>query len=225
VNTLASAPAAGILSFVAWTADDSPAPPPSELPVFDAEPRERADAQRNREKVLTAAAELFACRGVDNVSMDAIAAAAGVGKGTLFRRFGDRAGLARALLQEHTRALQEAIIRGPAPLGPGAPPQERLKAMARAQLDLLGKHAELMAAGEAGRPAARYSTGPYAFLRLHVGMLVREADPEADWEILTDILLAPLATESFVFWRFVLQLEVERILVTFDRLVDRQLPG
>jgi AcrR family transcriptional regulator len=196
-----------------------------ELPILDAEPRERADAQRNREKVLSAAAELIACRGVEDVSMDAIAAAAGVGKGTLFRRFGDRAGLAQALLQEHTRELQEAIIRGPAPLGPGAPPQERLKAMARAQLDLLDKHADLMAAGEAGRPAARFSTGPYAFLRLHVGTLVREADPEADWEILTDILLAPLATDCFVFWRVVSGHDLERILATFDRLVDRQLPA
>src|SRR3954453_19036509 len=169
---------------MAATADETPAAlSPMELPVVDAEPRERADAQRNREKVLSAAERLFACRGVENVSMDAIAAAAGVGKGTLFRRLGDLAGLAGALLQEHTRALQEAIIRGPAPLGPGAPPQERLKAMARAQLDLLEQHADLMAAGEAGRPAARFSTGPYAFLRLHVGMLVREADPEADWEI------------------------------------------
>ena len=69
--------------------------------------------------------------------MDAIAAEAGVGKGTLFRRFGDRAGLALALLHEHTVVLQENMIRGPAPLGPGAPPQERLKAMGRAQLALL----------------------------------------------------------------------------------------
>src|SRR5215217_9140230 len=124
----------------------STAAEPVELPVLDAEPRPRADAQRNRQKVLSAAKELFRRHGVENVSMDAIAAEAGVGKGTLFRRFGDRAGLAQALLQEHTRELQEAIIRGPAPLGPGAPPQERLKAMARAQLDLLTDHADLMVA-------------------------------------------------------------------------------
>ncbi len=210
---------------MARMADDTPAPPPRELPVVDAEPRERADAQRNREKVLSAAERLFACHGVENVSMDAIAAAAGVGKGTLFRRFGDRAGLARALLQEHTRALQEAIIRGPAPLGPGASPQERLKAMARAQLSLLEEHADLMAAGEAGRPGARFRTGPYSFLRLHVGLLIREADPEADWEILTDVLLAPLATESFVYWRYIRELESERILAAFGALVDRQLPA
>jgi AcrR family transcriptional regulator len=195
-----------------------------ELPIVDAEPRERADAQRNREKVLAAAERLFACRGVENVSMDAIAAEAGVGKGTLFRRFGDRAGLAQALLEQHTIALQEAIIRGPAPLGPGAPPQVRLKAMARAQLRLLEQHGDLMAAADAGRPGARFRTGPYSFLRMHVGVLVRAADPSLDWEIVTDILLSPFATDSFVYWRSVGGVESDRILRAFDTLVDRLLP-
>jgi AcrR family transcriptional regulator len=54
--------------------------------------------------------------------MDAVAAEAGVGKGTLFRRFGDRAGLAVALLDERERDLQAAVLSGPPPLGPGAPP-------------------------------------------------------------------------------------------------------
>src|SRR5687768_4803504 len=105
---------------MARTADE----PPTDLPPADGQPPERADAQRNRIKVLLAAEKLFSCRGVDNVSMDDIAAEAGVGKGTLFRRFGDRAGLALALLEEHTAAMQEGMIRGPAPLGPGAPPKE-----------------------------------------------------------------------------------------------------
>jgi AcrR family transcriptional regulator len=199
-------------------------PLPLELPVVDAEPRERADAQRNRTKVLSAAERLFASNGVDNVSMDAIAAAAGVGKGTLFRRFGDRAGLARALLHERTRQMQEAVIRGPAPLGPGAPPQLRLKAMAGAQLHLLEDHADLIAAGEGGKPGARFSTAPHEFLRLHAGVLVREAAPEADWEMLTDILLAPLGAESFLFWRRVRGFSVDRILAAFETVVDRVLP-
>jgi AcrR family transcriptional regulator len=199
-------------------------PLPLELPVVDAEPRERADAQRNRSKVLCAAEGLIAEHGVENVSMDAIAAAAGVGKGTLFRRFGDRAGLARALLHERTRQMQEAIIRGPAPLGPGAPPQLRLKAMAGAQLALLDDHADLIAAGEAGPPGARFNTAPYEFLRLHAGLLVREADPDADWEVLTDILLAPLGAASFLFWRRQRGFSVERILAGYELVVDRVLP-
>jgi AcrR family transcriptional regulator len=198
---------------------------PLQLPVVDGEPRERADAQRNRTKVLYAAERLFATNGVENVSMDAIAAAAGVGKGTLFRRFGDRAGLARALLHERTRQMQEAIIRGPAPLGPGAPPQLRLKAMGSAQLALLDDHADLIAAGEGGPRGARFSTAPYEFLRLHVGVLVREAYPEADWELLSDILLAPLGGDSFLYWRRRRGFPVERILAAFETLVDRLLPS
>lgn len=202
-----------------------PIPLPAELPILDAEPRERADAQRNRTKVLSAAERLFARSGVENVSMDAIAAEAGVGKGTLFRRFGDRAGLAEALLQEQTRELQDAMIRGPAPLGPGAPPKERLKAMGRAQMRLLRAHADLVAASEAGRPGRRFSTGPYLFLRMHAGMLIREADPAADWEVLTDVLLAPLSTESFLYWCRDQGLPPPRILAVFDALIERQLPG
>ena len=53
---------------------------------------ERADAARNRAKLLTAARRLVARRGVDQVTMEAVARAAGVGKGTVFHRFGNRAG-------------------------------------------------------------------------------------------------------------------------------------
>jgi hypothetical protein len=60
------------------------------------------------------------------VGTGVVARDAGVAKGTIFHRFGDRAGLALALLDEHERALQEQILRGPPPLGPGAPARERL---------------------------------------------------------------------------------------------------
>ena len=198
-------------------------PVPMELPVADNGQKVRADAERNREKVLCAARELFNERGVENVSMDAIAAAAGVGKGTLFRRFGDRAGLALALLEEHTRQLQDDAIRGPAPLGPGGPPQVRLKALGRAQLALLAEHADLMAEAE-NTPRARFQTGPYGFLRLHISLLVREADPTADWELVTEFLLAPLAADAFLYCRRVRGFDVERMAAAFDDVVDRVLP-
>jgi AcrR family transcriptional regulator len=66
--------------------------------------RLRADAQRNRERILTAAGELFADRGVD-VSMDEIALAAGVGVGTVYRRFPDREALIEALFEEKREAI------------------------------------------------------------------------------------------------------------------------
>ena len=204
---------------------DSPPAPPAELPVLDAFPRERADALRNRLKVLDAAERLFACHGVDKVSMDAIAAEAGVGKGTLFRRFGDRAGLARALLEEHERALQERLIRGPAPFGPGAPPRERLKAMASAVYAQLESHAALIAAGDAGAPGARFRTPPYAFYRLHTTLLIAEADPSLDRELTADMLLGALSAGAFLVWRQEYGFEIPRIQAAFDELVDRLLPA
>jgi AcrR family transcriptional regulator len=175
-------------------------PPPVrlELPMHDGSVRERADAARNRAKVLAAAAELFDRHGVSNVSMDAIAAAAGVGKGTLFRRFGDRSGLALALLDEHERDLQERVLRGPPPLGPGAPPAERLEAFLHAIVDMLDRHAELLLAAELGAPHARFVTPVYAAWRQHVALLVSEARPDADVAVLTHVLLAPLSAALFM---------------------------
>ena len=94
-----------------------------DLPVIQPQAAERADAARNRERILCTAQRLFAEHGASCVSMDEIAEAAGVGKGTLFRRFGSRAALALAVLSEDEARLQEAFIRGEPPLGPGASPR------------------------------------------------------------------------------------------------------
>ncbi|WP_280395833.1 TetR/AcrR family transcriptional regulator [Nocardia brasiliensis] len=159
-----------------------------------AAPPERADAARNRAKVLAAAAELFATRDPRTVTMDDIAKAAGVGRGTLYRRYPDRNSIAVALLDEHERALQEQLIGGAPPLGPGAPPAERLAAFYAAMVDLLDAHADLVLGAETG--GARFTTGAYGFWSAHVRALLREAgirEPDA----LIDPLLAPLSAEVF----------------------------
>ncbi|EUA33870.1 bacterial regulatory s, tetR family protein [Mycobacterium xenopi 3993] len=84
-------------------------------------PYERGDAARNRALLLDAARRLIGERGAEAVTTDDIAAAAGVGKGTVFRRFGSRAGLMMALLDDDERHLQQAFLFGPPPLGPDAP--------------------------------------------------------------------------------------------------------
>ena len=201
---------------MAWTAAE-----PVELPVLDAEPRPRADAQRNRQKVLAAAKELFRRHGVENVSMDAIAAAAGVGKGTLFRRFGDRAGLARAVLSETESRLQEAILRGPAPLGPGAPPLERIHAFGRAYMAFLERHAALILAAEAG--GARFNGGPYEMYRTHLTFLLREAGHADDSEYLADALLAPLGARVFLYQRRVRDFALLELTDRWCDLVQRSL--
>ena len=93
--------------------------------------------------------------------MDALAEEAGVGKGTVFRRFESRAGLMAALVNDFEMDWQEAVLSGPPPLGPGAPPLDRLLAMGRSRMELNLTHARLMeAAGwelTQGRPRTRSS--------------------------------------------------------------------
>jgi AcrR family transcriptional regulator len=158
-------------------------------------PKERADAARNRAAILDAAARLFAEHGVEAVSMDQVAAAAGVGKGTLFRRFGDKAGLAVALLDARERVLQEAILSGPAPLGPGAPEGERLVAFADAYLDYAFEYLPLVRMSETASPGARYRIGAYRFWIRHVAILLpHDEDPEHTAHALLAMLDAELLT-------------------------------
>ncbi|MET8848682.1 helix-turn-helix domain-containing protein [Amycolatopsis sp. NPDC004625] len=156
---------------------------------------ERADAARNRAKILAAAEELFTTRGAAEVTMDDIARAAGVGRGTLYRRYPDRAAIAVALLDEHEHRLQSSVLRGDPPLGPGAPPAERLAAFYTAMVELLQRHAPLVLGAEVGH--SRFTTGAYGFWRAHVRVLA-EAAGAADPDVLADVLLAPLAPELFL---------------------------
>ncbi|MFD5628221.1 MULTISPECIES: TetR/AcrR family transcriptional regulator [unclassified Streptomyces] len=95
----------------------------------------RADAARNREAVLAAADTLFAtCESPEAVTMADIAAAAGVGKATLFRGFGDRTGLIHALYETRLAPIRLAAEEGPPPLGPATPPLERVPALLDAVL-------------------------------------------------------------------------------------------
>ena len=198
-------------------------PSPTELPVVGA-PTERADAARNRDRILCAAARLFADEDPSAVSMDAIAAAAGVGKGTLFRRFGDRAGLMRALLDESETEFQDGVIRGEPPLGPGAPPVERLIAFGLARFDLLEKHGPMLAAAEASeRGDARFDLPVYVFYRSHIAMLLREAQPDCDADYLTEALLAPLAATQYMYERRARGMPRDRIATGYEFLVRRLL--
>ncbi|MET9210368.1 MULTISPECIES: TetR/AcrR family transcriptional regulator [unclassified Nocardia] len=159
------------------------------------QPAERTDAARNRAKVLAAAAELFATRDPRTVTMDDIAKAAGVGRGTLYRRYPDRTAIAVALLDEHERALQEHLLRGDPPLGPGAPPAERLAAFYAAMIELLSAHAHLVLGAETG--GARFATGAYGFWSAHVRALLADAGV-AQPDSLVDTVLAPLAAEVYL---------------------------
>jgi len=190
-----------------------------DLPVLDPgqTPRERADAARNRRRILAAAAELVAERGIDRVSMDDVARAACVGTGTLYRRFGDRAGLALALLDDHTRAFQDALIAGPAPLGPGVPAAERLHAFGDGYLDLLERHADILAAAI---PTARGPQGPEQLYTTHLVILLRQAAPDLDAEYTARAMLAMLHPAHHLYARRALEWPLERLRDGWHAFVD-----
>ncbi|GII92694.1 TetR/AcrR family transcriptional regulator [Sinosporangium siamense] len=152
--------------------------------------RERADAVRNRRAILHAAETLLAAHGFEHVSLDKVAAAAGVGKGTVFRRFGDRNGLIRALLEERAEALGEAVVSGPAPLGPSAPPGVRLAAFLDALADLAARNVAMLAAHDRACAEDRLNDPTYVRWHRHVTTLIGEARPDLDAEFYGHSLLA-----------------------------------
>ena len=165
------------------------APAGRSLPIAGERP-ERADAARNRERILDATRRLIAKHGVQRMTLEGVAAEAGVGRATLFRRFPDRSALLLALLDEHERELQDQVLNGPPPLGPGATPGRRMMAFAEALLDLTLKHLELLLGSETTAPLARMHTGAYAVWHLHLAALLSELRPDADPDVLADLTLS-----------------------------------
>jgi polyketide synthase 12 len=153
---------------------------------------ERADAVRNRLHLLATARTLVAEQSAEKLTMDGLAERAGLGKGTVFRRFGTRAGIFQALLDDDERAFQEQVLSGPPPLGPGATAVDRLIAYGRARVDFLIGHREIArAALDGSQPVP---AGPEANLsRMHIRMLLGQIPlGAADLDVLTVQLTAAL---------------------------------
>lgn len=186
------------------------------------EPRLRADAVRNRARLLAAAARLAEEHGIEQLTMDAVANAAAVGKGTVFRRFGDRVGLLQALLDHVEVRFQSGFLQGDPPLGPGAAPRDRLVAFGVEALRHDQAHLELYLAAE-GKPERRYLTPSIRVRHTHLTMLLRESGTSGDPELLGHTLLGYL--DSALVRHLVAQrgMSLERLESGWVDLVDRVL--
>ena len=155
-------------------------------------PAERADAARNRRHLLAMAREMLAEQGAERLTMDGLAERAGLGKGTVFRRFRSRAGIFRALLDDDERAFQEQVRSGPPPLGPGAAPPDRLIAYGRARIGFLVAHREVArAALDGSQPIPAGSHTPLT--RTHIRVLLGQMNLSApDLDLLAVQLTAAL---------------------------------
>jgi AcrR family transcriptional regulator len=170
--------------------------------------RERADAARNRRAILAATEELLAVHRPQDISMEQIAGAAGVGKGTVFHRFGNRTKLMHALMVERARALEDAVTTGPPPLGEGAPDRDRLLAFLDAIVAVVGRNKSLMAelarSATAQPPVAEHSSGDrdehpvYRFWHQHISTLIAAQRPGSDAELIAHLMLGALHSEPIL---------------------------
>ncbi|MGW2047744.1 TetR/AcrR family transcriptional regulator [Streptomyces sp. NPDC001858] len=185
---------------------------------------ERADAARNRARLLEAASALVAERGAAHVTMHEVAEAAGVGKGTLFRRFGDRDGLLLALLGAAEAEFRAACTEGPPPLGPGAPARDRLEAFGCALIGRIAADADLGAAlGRQVPHNRRHASDPGRAFHRHVSTLLRETGVDGDHDMLAHALLAFANFETTDYLHSGCGVPVERLQATWVDLVRRLL--
>ncbi|GGH95245.1 TetR family transcriptional regulator [Arthrobacter liuii] len=182
---------------------------------------ERSDAARNRERLLLAARELIEQSGAAALTMDRLAEHAGVGKGTVFRRFGSRAGLMLTLLNDSEAAFQARFLFGPPPLGPGAAPLDRLIAFGSERIAYVLEYGDLvLAAGNA--PRGRFEVPAAALWNQHVEMLLREAgfDSPEPW-LMAGSLNSTLDPERLLHLVREHGVTSERLAISWRDLVTR----
>jgi AcrR family transcriptional regulator len=174
-----------------------------ELPLAEGWRPQRETAAHNRTRIVDAARKLLRSGDAGSLDVRDVAKAAGVGVGTVYRRFGDKAGLLAAIVGDEERQLQDALLHGRPPLGPGAPPAERLTAFLEALAALTERNIGALLVTDA-TPPGRLRIGAYAAWRLHVAGLVSELRPrlsarDAGW--VADIVLAPLDPDLYAWHR------------------------
>ena len=185
-----------------------------------AERHERADAAANRALILKTAERLFAERGVANVCMAEIAEAAGVGKGTLYRRFAGKAELCLALLDSQMSEFQaEALARFRRQTAEGATHLAQLADFLEALVAFTEIHAPLLSEVERGgllRVDAPLNV-PHFWQFMTVSALLRAAARRGevvdglDLDYLGEALLAPLQIDIFRYQRDARGYSLERI--------------
>lgn len=189
---------------------------------------ERRDAAGSRRKILGAARELFRSRGVGAVSMHEVGRAAGVGQGTLYRRFEHKGVLCSALLAEHIEDFyEETWERVEAEERPALVRLtwflDRLAGFNERNADLLGAIRDA-AGGE--RRVEMYRNPFYGWLRATVMALLQRAEeggetrPDLDLEYMSDFLLAALSIDLYVYQRRELGMGRRRIVASLGSVLD-----
>ena len=183
------------------------------------EAHERADAAANRRLILQTAERLYAEYGVEAVTMADIAAEAGVGKGTLYRRFDNKAELTLALLDGGAREFQNTVLtRLHTYEEQGTLYLERLDYFLDALARFTDAHLPLLCVVQSqGLIDDRERSLPYHWEHQTISALMQRAIataellPDIDVPYTADALLAPLRADIFRFQRSERGFSVDRI--------------
>lgn len=168
----------------------------------------RADAVKNRELLLKTARQLFSEQGVENVSMSAIADAAGVGKGTLYRHFTDKSDLCHALLDHEQRELQErTLIR----LSEGGDAVEALCWFLAEVAQFVEQNGSLLCEGMGQMIAMGLGHPAHLWWRQTIRALLVQIDRPIDVDYTADLLYVMLDVHVAYFQRLVMGYDSKRI--------------
>ncbi|MGV9364182.1 TetR/AcrR family transcriptional regulator [Amycolatopsis sp. NPDC003731] len=196
--------------------------------IGEAPRRERVDAARNRRALVSAARAMLAEVGADKITLDGLAERAGLGKGTVHRHFGTKAGIFLALLDDEESDFQHRVLSGPPPLGPGADPVDRLIAFGRARIEFLVEH-HVLARGAMG--ASISGGAPHAGIwPAHIRMLLRQAGlPPLDLDSLSVQLASAMEGPGLLYLSLPDQAHVDqrilRLADSWQLLVDNLIAG
>ncbi len=184
--------------------------------------QERRDAAANRARILETAERLFAQHGVANVNMADIAQAAEVGKGTLYRRFTNKAELCLALMDTQMIDFQNGMLaRMQQMSAQNMPRLAQLDQFVDALIYFTDAHAPLLCEVQrAGLLQEQEPDGlelPHFWQYMTVNGLLkaavsnRELSDKLDIDYLADAILAPLKADIFYYQREVRGFSLERI--------------
>jgi AcrR family transcriptional regulator len=203
------------------------------LPSGDDDGRaERRDAAANRNKILETAERLFAQHGVANVNMADIALAAGVGKGTLYRRFANKGELCLALMDTQMADFQNGMLSRMQQMNiAGVPKLEQLQQFIDALVYFTDVHSPLLC--EVQREGLLQGIldnnrlqMPHFWQHMTISGLLKaaatagEIPADLDTDYLADALLAPLVANLFQFQKEVRGFTLDRISAGMQTLVS-----
>lgn len=178
----------------------------------------RADAVKNRALLLETAQRLFAEQGIDSVSMSAIAAEAGLGKGTLYRHFENKTQLCYALLDNDMLDLQERVLRR---LQQQGSPYDNLAWFLEQVAVFIWRNKDLLTvrlSDDAQVSALGYPA--HLWWRQTIRGLLQQINPTGDLEYRTDVLYVMLDPQT-IRYQINMNYSLERIIDGLQSLLQR----